>query len=199
MMLKLGFLNNILQSHHPRPSEMHCFHVKVRKSKWNMMGNMFAHRFSNAQSIEGTNSLSQPIDNFENDFTHTTNVNRWFNLYLDDLKCPINRVPRDKIRPIQHEDTTSKLMSRLKPTHKPRHTYDASQRRIGTFRLEAYRSDKAAAIKAAVARVMARRRGDGKASELIDEFIPRKGQEVRRRSSFFFYISSSLSHTINVK
>jgi hypothetical protein len=49
---------------------------------------------------------------------------RWFNVYLDDLKVPVNRVPRGKIRSVRHkQDNTMNLVSKLKPTHKPSHTY----------------------------------------------------------------------------
>jgi len=100
---------------------------------------------------------------------------RWFNVYLDDKKVAVKRVPKSSIRALADEEDISVVMNKLKPTHKATHAYDATKRE-STFRFEAYRSDKATAIKSAMARILAKR---GRApAELLQAFKPSKGMEV---------------------
>jgi len=105
---------------------------------------------------------------------------RWFNVYLDDKKIAVKRVPKAQIRPFApgQEEDIAEVMEKLKPTHAPEHSYDASKR-ASSFQFEACRSKKAASIKAAMARIMAKR--NKTPIEILQGFRPKKGMEVEAK------------------
>jgi len=106
---------------------------------------------------------------------------RWFNVYLAESKQIVKRLPKSRIRKCTNfqDDDVRTVLQRIKP-------HDATKKdvpprletsNVRSFRFEAYRSSRAGAIKAAMARILASR------VSTLEPFKPKKGDVVEYPTS----------------
>lgn len=114
---------------------------------------------------------------------------RWFNVYMDEYKVTVKRVPKELIRRLDESQplkasTSSTVEKRFVSEAKnsgPSSSSSSLRNDEDSFRFEACRSDQAGAIKDAMKRVLLARRGGISTDEVPNVFNPKKGDEVEAK------------------